>query len=90
MTTMNMTVRMDREVKEKADALFNELGMTTSGAVQIFIRQAIREGRLPFTPSLVEPNETTLAAMREAEVIAADPSSKRYTNMDELYRDLMD
>ena len=38
--------------KEKADALFKELGMNISTAFNIFIRQALREGRIPFEISL--------------------------------------
>ena len=60
--------------------------MTT--AFNIFVRQALREGRIPFEISINQPNRETIAAMLEAERIAKDPSVKGYTNMDELFADL--
>jgi DNA-damage-inducible protein J len=52
------------------------------------VRQALREGRIPFEISLNQPNRETLAALMEAERIAKDPSVKGYTDMDELFADL--
>ena len=51
----NVTVRLDSEVKKQAEVLFEELGMSFSTAVNVFIRQCLREGRLPFQPSLNQP-----------------------------------
>lgn len=81
---------MDRTVKEEADILFHELGMTTAGAVNIFIRQALREGKLPFTPQLNVPNADTIAAMLETKRLVNDPKAKRYDSVDELFADLDD
>ena len=72
----------------QADALFGELGMNMSTAFNIFVRQAVREGRIPFEISLNQPNRDTVAAMLEAERIAKDPSVKGYTELDALFADL--
>ena len=74
-----VTVRLDSEVKKQAEVLFEELGMSFSTAVNVFIRQCLREGRLPFQPSLNQPNAETVAAMLEAERLASDHSVKRYS-----------
>lgn len=87
-STTNITIRMDTELKAQADAFFAELGMSISTAFNIFIRQCLREGRIPFEISLNQPNKETIAAMLEAERIAKDPSVKGYTNLDELFADL--
>ena len=87
-TNINISIRMDSELKREADALFTELGMNISTAFNIFVRQSIREGRIPFKISLNEPNKKTLAAMLEVERMAKDPSAKGYTNLDELFADL--
>ena len=87
-TTTNISIRMDTDLKAKADALFGELGMNMSTAFNIFVRQSLREGRIPFDISLNQPNEETVAAMLEAERIAKDPSVKGYTNLDALFADL--
>lgn len=86
--TTNISIRMDNDVKAKADALFGELGMNISTAFNIFVRQAIREGRIPFDITLNQPNSETIAAMLEAERIANDSSIKSYTNTDEMFADL--
>lgn len=80
---------MDAELKAQADALFVELGMNISTAFNIFVHQSLREGRIPFEISLNQLNKETIAAMLEAERIAKDPSVKGYTNLDELFADLM-
>ena len=87
-STTNISIRMDAETKAKSDALFNELGMNISTAFNIFVRQSLREGRIPFDISLNQPNNETIAAMREAERIADDPSVKGYTDLDEMFADL--
>ena len=87
-STTNISIRMDSELKAQADALFNELGMNLSTAFNIFVRQSLREGRIPFSISLDAPNQETIAALREAERIAKDPSVKGYYNLDELFADL--
>lgn len=87
-TTSNINIRMDAELKAQADALFSELGMNLSTAFNIFVRQSLREGRIPFDISLNQPNKETIAAMLEAERIAKDPTVEWYTDLDELFADL--
>ena len=86
--TTNISIRMDSDLKKKADALFEELGMNITTAFNIFVRQALREGKIPFDISINIPNRKTVAAMLEAERIAKDPSVKAYTDLDELFADL--
>lgn len=87
-SSTNISIRMDSDLKAQADALFGELGMNITTAFNIFVRQSLREGRIPFDISLNQPNRETLAAMLEAERIAKDPSVKGYTDMDELLDEL--
>lgn len=79
---------MDSELKAQADALFAELGMNLSTAFNIFVRQSIREGRIPFDISLNQPNRETIATMLEAERIAEDRSVKGYSDLNELFKEL--
>lgn len=87
-TTTNISIRMDSDLKAQADALFGELGMSLSTEFNIFVRQSLREGRIPFDISLNQPKKETIAAMLEAKRIAKDPSVKGYTDLDELFADL--
>ena len=88
MTTTNINIRMDSDLKAQADALFGELGMNLSTAFNIFVRQSIRDGGIPFEITLNQPSKDTIAAMLEAERIAKDPSLKGYNDLDELFAEL--
>lgn len=54
MSTTNITLRMDSDVKKDAEQLFDKLGLSMSAAINIFIRQALRTGSIPFQISLTE------------------------------------
>ena len=86
--TTNIHIRMDADLKTQADALFAELGMNLSTAFNIFVRQSLREGGIPFIVKLEQPNKETMAAMLEAESIAKDSSIKGYNDLEELFADL--
>ena len=88
MATTNVSIRMDTELKAQADELFAELGMNLSTAFNIFVRQSLREGGIPFEIRTDRPNKETIAAMLEAENIAKDPNLKGYTDLDEMFADL--
>ena len=88
MATTNVSIRMDTELKAQADELFAELGMNLSTAFNIFVRQSLREGGIPFEIRTDRPNQETIAAMLEAENIAKDPKVKGYTDLDEMFADL--
>ena len=49
---INVNIRMDKEVKEKADALFNALGFNFTTAINTFVKQALREQAIPFQPKI--------------------------------------
>lgn len=51
MSNSNVTIRIDDNLKKEADELFAELGITLSGGINLFLRQCLREGGLPFTPT---------------------------------------
>ena len=48
MANINITIRIDKELKKEADNLFHQLGMSFTTAVTIFAQQAVREQRIPF------------------------------------------
>ncbi len=52
MANMNVTIRIDEQLKDEADILFDELGMSFTTAVNVFVKQAVREGRIPFEIAL--------------------------------------
>lgn len=48
MAQTNVNIRMDAEIKKEAEQLFDSLGMNMSTAFNIFIRQSLRTGGIPF------------------------------------------
>lgn len=67
MKNVNVTFRVDENLKKQADALFSELGLNLSTAFNIFLRQSVREQQIPFQVSKNVPNAQTLAAIDAAE-----------------------
>lgn len=61
--TTLIQVRVDEEVKRKADALFADLGFDTPTAIRIFLNQSIRREGMPFEVAKPQPNAETLATM---------------------------
>ena len=86
--TSNLTVRLDAQLKKDAEQLFNDLGMTLSGAINIFLHQAVEQQGLPFQVRKSRPNRETLAAMKEAIELANDPNAKTYSTVKELMEEL--
>jgi len=84
----NFTIRLDTNVKEEAEKIFADLGMTLSGAINIFLHQALIVRGLPFEVRQEHPNKTTLAAMEEAIRLVNDPNAKHFTTVEELMEDL--
>ena len=50
MTRVN--IQIDENLKNKAEVILDELGLNINSAVNIFIRQLVRQEGLPFTPTL--------------------------------------
>jgi len=63
--TALIQVRVDQEIKHKADALFTDLGLDTPTAIRIFLSHSIRREGMPFEVAKPQPNAETLAAMLE-------------------------
>jgi len=81
--TSNVSFRVDRQLKQKADSLFAELGLNMTTAFNIFLRQAVRESRIPFEITAVG-NAATISAMIEAEHLASDKNTVKYDVEDAL------
>ena len=86
--TTNFSVRMDSDIKKQCEAIYGELGINLTTAINVFLRQSLRVGGFPFDVRIEQPNKETMAAMLEAEHIARDPSVKRYSDVEEALRAL--
>ena len=86
-SSVNVTFRMDSQVKAQADELYASLGMDMSTAVNMFVRQCLRERQLPFQPSLNVPNQETIRAMEESDEMIRTGNFKSYS-LDEALLEL--
>jgi DNA-damage-inducible protein J len=46
--TTNLNIRMDKDLKKQAEVFFGELGLNMTTAINIFVRQSLRERKIPF------------------------------------------
>lgn len=91
MATTNITMRIDEDLKAQAEELFADLGLNMTTAFMIFVKQAIREQRIPFTIAREIPNEETIEALEEVKQMKLDPSiGKSYTDVDEMMKELLE
>lgn len=47
METVNVTVRIERQTRDDTAKLFSEFGISTTQAINMFLKQAVREQRIP-------------------------------------------
>lgn len=85
MSTTNINVRVDSELKQAAEALFNDLGLNMSSAITMFLKSAINHDGIPFEIKRQKPNAETLAALAEYDEMKKHPENyKRYESFDAL------
>ena len=67
MAKVSTNISIDAETKKKAQELLADLGLDLSTAVNIFLRQMVRENAIPFVITADIPNSKTMAALENAE-----------------------
>lgn len=88
MENVNVTIRMDKNLKKQADEVFHELGMSFTTAVTLFTKQCVRDRKIPFEICL-EPNQVTIDALNELQAMLTDKEKyKRYNSFAEAMEDI--
>jgi DNA-damage-inducible protein J len=82
-TTYN--IRIDSRIRKEADALYKEMGMTLSQAVNLFLTQSVIQGRLPLAEVVPSAKFSLIRAMEETDIIGRDPNRKRYASAKEMF-----
>lgn len=90
MDTVPTQIRIEKDVKAEASELFNMLGIDMSHAINMFLRQCIYRGGLPFSVSIPQYKQSVLEAMEEAKRISEDPNAPTYNSLEELKEALED
>ena len=81
--TAVISARIDPQLKQQAENVFKELGLTASQAITLFYKQVELERGLPFAIRL--PNETTMEALEQAR---SRRDLAQFNTLDELLEDL--
>ena len=83
---VNINIRVDSDLKKKAEAIYSELRTNLSTAMNVFLRSSIRYGGIPFDLRLDAFNAETLAAMDD--VNNGRGLSKPFESVSALMEDL--
>jgi DNA-damage-inducible protein J len=81
--TAVISARIDSEVKQHAEEVFKELGLTATQAITLFYKQVELDRGLPFAVRL--PNEATAEALEQARTRQELTS---FNTLDDLLADL--
>ena len=88
MATVPTQVRVDENLKKQATELFLNLGMDMSSAINIFLKQCVLRGGLPFSVEIPQYRPEVMDAMEEAKKLSKDPNAKRYSNFSAALEEL--
>ena len=88
MATVPTQVRIDEELKKQSMELFAQLGIDMSSAMNMFLKQCVMRGGLPFAVEIPQYRSEVLEAMEEARRISKDPNTKRYGSFAEALEEL--
>ena len=88
MSTIAKNFRIDSELSNLANKLLEGLGLSMSQAISMFLRQVVLQQGLPFEVKYPKRSGELLDAIEEAKRLEADPKTKRYTDMNEMWADL--
>lgn len=89
MAKVSTSISIDADVKAQAQELFADFGLDLSTAINIFLRQSIRENCIPFSIQREVPNADTIAAMKEADDMVNRPERyETFHSMEDLKKAL--
>lgn len=87
MKNVTTSIRIDSNTKQAATELLNELGLDLSSAVNIFLKQVVLQGGLPFQVKYPQYKPEVIEAMEEAEKLSRNPNTKKYSSFSEALED---
>ena len=82
-----ITLQIDSNLKEQAEALFSSLGLTLEEAITLFLQVSIQQGGIPFPIEQPRYNHETELALEEARDILSGKIQPSSTSVDDLFKD---
>lgn len=93
-TTTPTQIRIEENTKKQAVELLEGLGLNLSDAVNMFLRQVILRKGIPFDVAYPEEvrefRPEVIEAMEEARQISRDPNVKGYTDVKQMFREILE
>jgi DNA-damage-inducible protein J len=89
MATVQTQIRIDANTKKEVTELLEGWGMSLSEAVNIYLRQIILQKKIPFEISNPRYKDEVIEAMEESKRIANDPNVKKYTDVHEMFKEIL-
>ena len=81
MPNVTVQARVSPELKQEAEAVLSNIGLSTADAIRVFLKQVVNSGGLPFQPTAKTPNAETVEAMIELE----KGGGQEFQTTDELF-----
>lgn len=82
-----ITLQIDSNLKEQAEALFSSLGLTLEEAITLFLEASVLQGGIPFPLEQPRYNEQTELALEETRDILSGKIQHSSTSVIELIED---
>ncbi len=89
MASTNLTIRIDSDLKEKAAGILAYYGLDLSTATRAFFTQIVNTGSVPLSFDYEEPNEESLAAIRQTEDMINSGKGDSFTSGHDLIQAAM-
>ncbi len=88
--TSAINIQVDSETKKKATDILNDLGLSMSAAINIFLRQVIKKDGLPFEVVNPKPSMELMEALQEGEdIINGKVEAKGYHDVHQMFGDIL-
>ena len=86
MSISTISIRVDSELKRKAQQIFKKMGLNMTSAIELFLNNTVKDEELPLIP-----NKETMEALKEYEEMKNNPEKyKRYSSFKEAMKDVFE
>ena len=86
MSISTISIRVDSELKRKAQQIFKKMGLNMTSAIELFLNNTVKDEELPLIP-----NKETIEALKEYEEMKNNPEKyKRYSSFKEAMKDVFE
>lgn len=84
-----INIRVDKNLKKASEAVFNEIGVSMTTGITMYLKKVVKSQSIPFSLVVEEPNKATLEAFKEADdIMSGKVKAKRYKSVTELRKEL--